>query len=122
MTDWPSYCSSLFKHTSPGGWVELGEHSFDGYRSDDNSIPADSNIQKYVVEWRRSMKASGFPYSDFTAEDFKGFLEGAGFVDVEARVLKMPWVRQKICFYLQSTLLELPLLIKPAAHGGGKGR
>lgn len=73
----------MYKHTKPGGYVELAELSND-ITSDDNTIPPDSGIRRYFDAWQASAPKAGLrvlyndSYKLMTKE-----LADAGFVDIK---------------------------------------
>ncbi|KAI3545022.1 hypothetical protein CSPX01_05228 [Colletotrichum filicis] len=72
---------------APGGYLELLENQVDPV-SDDNTLPKDSSIHKYVNLIRSGSEKMGRVFVDVST--LKSLVVGAGFVDVELRIFKWP--------------------------------
>lgn len=90
IKDWPRYVSQMFKHTRPGGLVEISEHQFNAV-ADDDSIPPNSPISRYLDALQDGLEKVGLPVKNFTPEFFVDLLKEAGFVDVQVRTFRVPW-------------------------------
>lgn len=90
IKDWSRYLSQMYKHTKPGGQVEISEHALNAI-ADDDSIPEVSPITRYLEALQDGLEKVGLPVKNFSGEWFKGLLEEAGFVDVKIRTFRVPW-------------------------------
>ncbi|KAA8903044.1 S-adenosyl-L-methionine-dependent methyltransferase [Sphaerosporella brunnea] len=102
---WPKFMASLYKHTTPGGYVELQElggvlHSDDGTMSDDNAAKRHLELQ---VE---ALAKMGRP--THTGRTLKALFEQAGFEDVTVRDVKHPlgpWPKDKRLKHIGAMML-----------------
>ncbi|EOD49373.1 Methyltransferase type 11 [Neofusicoccum parvum] len=95
ISDWPALVRNMFGKTRPGGWTEL--HLFDThYRSDDGSLPADAYLNQFLATLEEGCTKLGKElYPGPLAE---GWMKEAGFVNVHARMYKVPlgpWPKDK---------------------------
>jgi len=88
IRNWTHMANSMFKHTKPGGYVELCELEGE-LRCDDGTVPENSCIRQYMKIWQDAAKEMGIPQP--SGEDLKNYLEKAGFVDVQLRTFKHPF-------------------------------
>ncbi len=82
-------------HLAPGGWIELQDFNTHGY-SEDNSADPDNQFIKFCEVFNAACDKIGRNGSP--GPHLKGWVEGAGFVNVEHKVFKVPvgpWARDK---------------------------
>jgi len=89
VRDWPELMKRAYQATTPGGWVELNEHPGGQLFCDDDTYTPETNLYKWHHTYEKSAKAAGVSFPSL--EDFKKYVEGAGFVDVIAKKLPIPW-------------------------------
>ncbi|KAF8544004.1 S-adenosyl-L-methionine-dependent methyltransferase [Trichophaea hybrida] len=87
ITDWPTMMSEMYRCTKPGGYVELSEGGGIMF-SDDGT--GENGAKRYLEFLEEAMVKSGRP-SSILPEHLKGYLEGAGFVDIKIKSIKQPW-------------------------------
>lgn len=87
VPDWDVFFAKCFKHTKPGGYVEILEHSV-WPRCDDDSMPPDA----FYNLWGQTALQMGERFGkSFTIwEESKARMEKAGFVNVEEIRYKWP--------------------------------
>lgn len=87
INDWGKLSKQCYAHTQPGGWVEFQEPQA-WVESDDDSMSRAPNI----VQWQNLIDkaAAGFGKSTRIAHTLKEHMLGAGFVDVQEKVVKLP--------------------------------
>lgn len=88
IRDWPKYLSEAYRTLRPGGWVEAQEFNLK-VRTDDDSLPKDSFIQKWHDCFHEGMMLAGCNLSR-SSQDIKGFMEDVGFINVTVIDLKLP--------------------------------
>ncbi|TGZ76668.1 S-adenosyl-L-methionine-dependent methyltransferase [Ascodesmis nigricans] len=89
VTDWNEYLERMWRHTKPGGWVEIGEHNLE-MQCDDDSYTKESKVRRYSEEYfLPACEKLGMHYPQL--ETVKKSVEDAGFRDVTVRRLKYPW-------------------------------
>ncbi|KAL1975441.1 hypothetical protein VTN31DRAFT_3833 [Thermomyces dupontii] len=88
VKDWPQLLARAYKHLKPGGYVELQEAPIWCW-SDDDSLPPDSPLVKYlsILEQESSKQGRSLNICD----KLKPWMEEAGFEDVQLKVYKVPW-------------------------------
>jgi SAM-dependent methyltransferase len=85
IRDWDAFYQECFNNLQPGGWVE--SHEFDlMVRTDDNSLPKDSAIVKWLLQWD-SGAGGGFRLD---GRKLATAMEKAGFVTVVVKEFKLP--------------------------------
>jgi len=86
INDWGKLSKQCYAHTQPGGWVEFQEPQA-WVESDDDSMSRAPNI----VQWQNLIDkaAAGFGKSTRIAHTLKEHMLGAGFVDVQEKVVKV---------------------------------
>lgn len=79
IADWDELFAQAFRHTKPGGWVEIVEHSVEPTCNDGTMPPG-----HFYEEWGRTVTTCGerVGKSFRIWEEAKGYMERAGFVDV----------------------------------------
>ncbi|TGZ82104.1 S-adenosyl-L-methionine-dependent methyltransferase [Ascodesmis nigricans] len=115
IRNWPQYLLQIYKHSAPGGRIEIVEHCNDRYFCDDNTMPDDSPIPAYFRAVQPCYEKLGIN-SRLHGADYKKMVEEAGFVDVNLYSFKVPagpWARDPkmrrlgaICAELISTGAE----------------
>ncbi|KAL7273538.1 hypothetical protein RUND412_003603 [Rhizina undulata] len=88
ITDWPKLYRQAFKALRPGGWIEVHDVC-DTFSSDDNSLPADSILQKWEDNWEKATIAYGRQWRT-VAPGIANALKYAGCVEVGGKVVKLP--------------------------------
>ncbi|KAL1963763.1 hypothetical protein VTN77DRAFT_7829 [Rasamsonia byssochlamydoides] len=87
IADWDRLFNQAFKHTKPGGYIELQEFKV-WVHSQHGELPEDSHIQR----WQRALvdgtASFGKPLN--VAGQLADKLKAAGYVDVQEDVLKVP--------------------------------
>ncbi|KAI5777239.1 S-adenosyl-L-methionine-dependent methyltransferase [Geopyxis carbonaria] len=92
IRNWPRYLRQMFEHTKPGtGYVQIVETPSQ-LHSDDNSLPADSILLKYLNSFNSACEKAGLRVllTDSDA-DIVADLKAAGFVDIHVTKAKCPW-------------------------------
>jgi len=89
IKDFQRYVSHMFKHTKPGGYVELVEYGLDKLYSDDNTYNEDIALYKYFQNFGKALTAAGM--NAIGLEDLLQHLKTAGFVDIQVTTRKQPW-------------------------------
>jgi len=88
VRDWKSYVERLYRHTAPGGFVELVEHNMSA-QSDDGTYPAGCPVHVYMERLAGCAMRAGF--LTHPAPTLKRLCHEAGFVDLQHTVKKLPW-------------------------------
>lgn len=89
IRDWPYLYSQCYKHLKPGGWFEHLEFSVQTNANPASDVYAD----KMYTAFSSSILNVGEAHTGMTfrtVEYMKGFMVGAGFVDVEERKFVWP--------------------------------
>ncbi|TGZ76383.1 S-adenosyl-L-methionine-dependent methyltransferase [Ascodesmis nigricans] len=89
IRNWPRYLRQIYKHTAPGGCIELVEHTNDRGFCDDDSIADDSSFPVYWAAVRKCYEKLGMN-SGLRAADYICLVEEAGFEDVKVYPFKIP--------------------------------
>ncbi|EQB50563.1 hypothetical protein CGLO_09984 [Colletotrichum gloeosporioides Cg-14] len=87
INDWDAYLTKIYENLVPGGYVELQEGEI-RLKSDDDTLPADSDLAKYIDLLQEAAEKNGRKWMDMRAVKAK-MLE-IGFVDVELYYYKWP--------------------------------
>ncbi|KAI5843100.1 S-adenosyl-L-methionine-dependent methyltransferase [Morchella snyderi] len=105
IRSWPKYLEEMYKHTRPGGWIDVAELE-GGIQTDDDSIPEKSFLATIMRLYGEALETSGLP--QHVGRAMKKMVEEAGFVDVQLHVKKQPlggWPKnpglKKVGQYLQ---------------------
>jgi hypothetical protein len=87
ISDWDFFFAQAYKHTKPGGWVEIVEHSVQPIADDDSMGP-----DHFYHTWGKTVVEMGelFGKSFTIWEESKERMERAGFVDVVEVRYKWP--------------------------------
>ncbi|KAL1645819.1 hypothetical protein SLS58_003703 [Diplodia intermedia] len=96
IADWPRLMRQAHAATAPGGWAEFSDYEMQ-YRSDDGSIPSDSNMARLADLLVDGCARIGRTVSP--GPRLKAWMQDAGFVRVEARLCKLPvgaWARDPV--------------------------
>ncbi|TGZ76702.1 S-adenosyl-L-methionine-dependent methyltransferase [Ascodesmis nigricans] len=88
IRDYQRLVDQAFRHTKPGGWAELAEFSFD-IHSKDGTMTDDTAIGKYMKIATEAYEKLGIVFP--RASMMKECMEKAGFVDIVAKTLHIPW-------------------------------
>ncbi|KAL2171975.1 hypothetical protein VTG60DRAFT_1034 [Thermothelomyces hinnuleus] len=87
IRDWPRLIDQIYTHLKPGGYAEF--QCVTGVLGcDDDSLPEDSPMRKFLDALYDSTHIFGTPIDDPTR--WKGWLEQRGFEDVTEVIYKMP--------------------------------
>jgi len=87
MRDWKSYIERLYRHTAPGGYIEIVEHSVSAHSDDGTYVPG-SPMHVYVERTAVCAVQTGLLIHPPT---LKRMCREAGFVDIQHTVKKVPW-------------------------------
>lgn len=87
IKSWPKYLEQMYKHTRPGGYIDVAELEAD-IQSDDNSIPAGSSLATIMRLYGEALETCGLP--QHVGRSMKKMVQEAGFVDVQARFPAYP--------------------------------
>ncbi|CCF47165.1 hypothetical protein CH063_04073 [Colletotrichum higginsianum] len=87
IANWKEYIKNCFDNLAPGGYLEMTETQPDPV-SDDDTLPKDWAVAKYVEGIREASEKIGRVFID--PPTLKGIMEEVGFVDVELRQYKWP--------------------------------
>jgi hypothetical protein len=85
----------MYCHTAPGGYIELVELQ-PGVFSDDDTIPENSSIVRYLECWNRASAILGIHTPN--DKDLQKYAEDAGFGNIEVFVFNeplSPWPRDQ---------------------------
>ncbi|KAG0648200.1 Velvet complex subunit LAE1 [Hyphodiscus hymeniophilus] len=87
IVDWDDFFTQAFKHTKPGGYVEIIEHSVSP-EADDGTV----NDQGFFTRWGKTVVELGeMSGKSFTIyKESKSRMEHAGFVEVVEKSYKWP--------------------------------
>ncbi|TGZ76790.1 methyltransferase domain-containing protein [Ascodesmis nigricans] len=109
IKNWPRYLTQMYRHATPGGWVEIVEHGLSTFYCDDGTMPADSPFQIYMSAMSKSLENMGVnPHIEL--EDYRRMLEDAGFVNIQTHSFKTPigtWPRNRKLRRLGAIISEL---------------
>ncbi|OHE96998.1 TAM domain methyltransferase [Colletotrichum orchidophilum] len=87
IEDWEQYIRRCYNNLVPGGYLELQEADLMP-KSDDNTLPEDAAIIRYVNMLNEASERTGREFIEPTS--LKAKMIEAGFVDVELRMYKWP--------------------------------
>ncbi|RPA90331.1 S-adenosyl-L-methionine-dependent methyltransferase [Choiromyces venosus 120613-1] len=87
IRDWPRFINQMYRHTAPGGFVEIVELQ-PGIYSDDNTIPPNSGIRVFFEHWYKATAQVGIRTPNDV--DLHKYLQDAGFQDIQVYALKEP--------------------------------
>lgn len=87
IADWDRLFQQAFRHTKPGGYIELQEFRV-WFHSQDGELPEDSNIQIWQRALLDGTVSFGKPIN--IIEKLAAKVKDAGFVRVQEDVLKIP--------------------------------
>ncbi|KAI9843532.1 MAG: hypothetical protein M1837_006287 [Sclerophora amabilis] len=95
IVDWPKLMGQIYKQTTPGGWVEFQDYDLQ-YYSDDGSL----RPEQPVLGWINSLIKciTDFGKEPSPGPKLKGWVEDAGFKNVEQRKFRLPigpWPKDK---------------------------
>ena len=95
VSDYPMLFRKAFDHIKPGGYMEI--HEIDpGFYSDDNTIPEGASAARWADHFNDGCAKVGRAVPPI--DQYKKFMEDAGFVDVKEVLLKRPsnvWPKDK---------------------------
>ncbi|KAH8898842.1 S-adenosyl-L-methionine-dependent methyltransferase [Thozetella sp. PMI_491] len=111
LKDQAKVLASAFDNMRPGGWIEVQE--FDGrVHSDDGTVTPDTALKRFFDLIPKAMANFGMNFN--AGEAMKEPLEAAGFVNVNLRVIKVPfgpWAKDKtlrlVGIYCQTVMSDL---------------
>ncbi|TGZ77907.1 S-adenosyl-L-methionine-dependent methyltransferase [Ascodesmis nigricans] len=87
MRDFQHFIRQMYKHTSPGGVVEVSEMLQD-LTSQDGTLVG-SNIEKHMSIYHDCARKAGFKFPVYG--EIEKALEEAGFEQIETKTYVMPW-------------------------------
>lgn len=96
IADWPAYLERIYKHTKPGGWVQLVEHDLE-LHGDDDTYSDTCPIGVYMSTIRASLEQVG--KDPHVSKKLVGYAKDAGFINVKEHSPKAPispWPKDKI--------------------------
>ncbi|KFY88679.1 hypothetical protein V498_06694 [Pseudogymnoascus sp. VKM F-4517 (FW-2822)] len=91
---WPRLYQQAFSNLKPGAWMEVQEYDAWIYADDDLNLDKAPWTLGWVTQLSKSSEDFGKPLN--VGRFHKGWMEEAGFVDVEEKVVKVPlgpWAR-----------------------------
>ncbi|EEP77397.1 hypothetical protein UREG_02246 [Uncinocarpus reesii 1704] len=94
--DWPKVYSEAFNNLKPGGWLEVQEYDAWIFSDDDPELKKAPNTLHWVTKLSEVSDKVGKPLN--VAQFQKKWMEEAGFLDVQEKVIKVPigpWARDK---------------------------
>ena len=77
----------IYKHTKPGGWIQLVEHDLTP-SCDDDTYLKESPTRQYVTTLVAALETGG--KNIHVAENLKRYAEDAGFINVSEVKMKLP--------------------------------
>jgi len=84
--DWKKFHAEAFKHTKPGGWLEIQD--FEGhFGCDDGTLKADSWMVQWTSEMEKGSAVFGKSYTAIVSQ--RRYMIDAGFVNVRSQVYKV---------------------------------
>lgn len=86
ISDWPKLLSQCYKHTKPGGWVELQDFEMEHFSDDDTLKLAPKLGQFFDLLKEASIK---FNRPMNVAKEHKQIIEDEGFVNVHEEIYKV---------------------------------
>ena len=89
MPDWKELYAKAFSHLKPRGWFEHVEREVK-IESDHVVIPADHVFNKWAELFYTGGEKMGRSFAIAGGHTMKELMEGAGFVDVTEKKIKMP--------------------------------
>ncbi|KAF3941940.1 hypothetical protein ABW19_dt0206031 [Dactylella cylindrospora] len=95
ITDYPKLFAQAFKALKPGGYLEIFEPD-SILRSDDNSLPEDSALNRWNNLFIKAAEIGGRPVTD--GPKHKEYFKELGFVDIHEDIFKLPnapWPKDK---------------------------
>lgn len=96
LRNWPNFFANAFRTLKPGGWVENQEFDLAVY-SDDNTIPEDSALQKWVRYFEEGLKKVGMT-GRLVPQVLEQQMKEAGFINTKVIRFKGPlgpWPKDK---------------------------
>ncbi|CEJ59596.1 hypothetical protein PMG11_08215 [Penicillium brasilianum] len=93
---WNTLYKRCYDNLEPGGWIEEFELDV-RVKTDDNSLPEDSELAKWGENFIGCSQRAGRPLN--VQESMRSKIEKAGFIDVHEQVYKVPigpWPRDRI--------------------------
>lgn len=86
IADWPKLLKSAFESLKPGHYLEVVD--WETYsQTDDGSLPADSNFQRWLDDANHAAVQSGREMN--TASKLKGWVTDTGFEEVNEEIQKV---------------------------------
>ncbi|KAK1760048.1 S-adenosyl-L-methionine-dependent methyltransferase [Echria macrotheca] len=97
VPDWKAFYKQAFEHVKPGGWFEHVEREVK-IESDHVRIPPDHVFNVWANLFYTGGEKMGRSFAIAGGHQMRELMEGAGFVDVKERKIKMPfhgWPRDR---------------------------
>ncbi|KAF2183830.1 TAM domain methyltransferase [Zopfia rhizophila CBS 207.26] len=117
IRDWPELLRQAYDQTTPGGWIELQDFNTHGY-SEDGSADQDNMFLKFCQVFNDACDKMGRCGSP--GQHLKGWVEAAGFKNVQHKVYKCPvgpWAKDRklkqigaVYMVLMTEVLEAALI------------
>ncbi|KAI5815293.1 methyltransferase [Pyronema omphalodes] len=94
VQSWDTVLAQAWRCLKPGGWIELGEIETSPH-SDDNSLPEDDGLRKFLILLQEGLEKMGRP-GCVTVDFLRDNLKKTGFTDIESSTTKQtlaPWAK-----------------------------
>ncbi|QSS66508.1 TAM domain methyltransferase [Histoplasma capsulatum] len=95
IKDWPRLVKKYYQHLKPGGWVEFKDSTSTIF-SEDGSVTPDYKVGEMLRNLRLASERIGITMDH--APSLKGWMEQAGFTNIEQRTMRLPigtWPKNK---------------------------
>ncbi|PGG95279.1 hypothetical protein AJ79_10145 [Helicocarpus griseus UAMH5409] len=95
IKDWPKLIRKFYEHLKPGGFVEFNDSSIPIY-SEDGTVTPDYKVSEMLQSLAAASDKIGLNMDP--APSLKGWVEDAGFINVEQKILRLPigtWPKNK---------------------------
>lgn len=83
---WPSYVRDIYRVTKPGGWCQIVELYLNA-QSDNGRLTYDHALSKWSSRYLNTLSPRKNPRA---ALHMAGWMESAGFVDIESKLITLP--------------------------------
>ncbi|EQL38381.1 hypothetical protein BDFG_00733 [Blastomyces dermatitidis ATCC 26199] len=87
IKDWPRLVKKFYEHLKPGGWVEFKDSTATVF-SEDGTVTPDYKVVEMLRNLRLASEKIGINMDH--APLLKGWMEQAGFTNIEQRVMRLP--------------------------------
>ncbi len=89
IKDWAQVYRECLRCLKPGGWLEHTDYSII-LQSDDGSVPSDSAFAEWNAIFKTAGEKTGRTFNVVENNKFVGWMEEAGFADVQVHQIKLP--------------------------------